>query len=142
MTSSSEIEAYFAKNTAFMGCYSIDNLPLRVKQFPTSLIINTDPTTEPGDHWVAVYMTKTKCFYFDSFGLGIIDKSIIDFLKQFYKKVTINDECIQHYNSDKCGLYCIAFINKVKSKNTYNQFISNFNFVHLLDNDKIVLSLL
>ena len=142
MTSSSEIEAYFVNNTQFLGCFSIDNLPLRVKQFPSSLIINTDPTTKPGDHWLAIHMTKTKCFYFDSFGLGIIDQNIIDFLKQYYKRVTISNVCIQHYDSDKCGLYCTAFIKNVKSKNTYKQFISNFNFVNLLNNDKIVLSLL
>ena len=141
MTSSDEIEFYLRANSHFMGCFGINNLPKRLK-FPCSLIINTDPTTEPGDHWLGLYLTKNKCFYFDSFGLGIMDQSIVTFLKQHYNKVTVNNECIQHHNSDKCGLFCVAFIKKVKSTNSYKKFISNFDSVHLLNNDKIVLSFL
>ena len=142
MTSSTEIEDYLKRNTQFMGCFGTNNLPRTIPQFPCSLIINTDPTTKPGDHWLGLVLTKKKSFYFDSFGLGILNIHIINFLKRYYKKVTINNECIQHIDSDKCGLYCIAFIKNVSSKISYENFISNFNFVHLRNNDKIVLSLL
>ena len=141
MTSSTEIEDYLKNNSKFIGCFGRNNLP-KIVPLPCSLIINTDPTTKPGDHWLGLVLTKKKCFYFDSFGLGIMDKNIIDFLKKYYDKVTINNECIQHYDSDKCGLYCIAFVNNVNSKSSYERFISNFNLVHLLKNDNIVLSLM
>jgi len=142
MTSSDAIESYMKNNSQFIGCFGTNNLPKSIKKFPISLIINTNPTTEQGDHWLGLVLSKSKCFYFDSFGVGVMDPDIINFLKKYYKKVTINNECIQHHDSDKCGLYCVAFINNVYSKSSYERFIANFNFVHLLKNDNIVLSLL
>lgn len=31
-------------------------------------IINTDPSTKPGQHWVSIYYLGNSAFYFDSFG--------------------------------------------------------------------------
>ena len=142
MTSSTDIEAYLKNSNHFRGCFAVNNLPSMPSTFPSSLIVNTDPLSKPGDHWVGLVLTKRKCYYFDSFGLGVMDMDIIKFLKQAYKKVTINNECIQHITSDKCGLYCIAFVNKVTSKMSYKNFISKFDLVQLINNDKIVVSLM
>ena len=142
MTSSTQIEKYLKNHSEFLGCFGTNNLPKALPQFPCSLIVNTDPTTKPGDHWLGLVLTKNKCFFFDSFGLGIMDLNIKIFLKQYYKKVSINNHCIQHLNSDKCGLYCIAFIKHVNSTMTYEKFISKFNLYNLLGNDNVVLSLL
>ena len=142
MASSYEIEYFFKDNPHFIGCFASDNLPKNKLKLPCSLIINTDPQTKKGDHWLGVKLTQNKGYYFDSFGLGIVNQNIINFFKQYYTKVTVNNECIQHHSSEKCGLYCIAFINNVNSRISYEQFISQFDLVHLMNNDKIVLSLL
>ncbi len=59
-----------AHNTYFLGVLSCDYLPKTpLKNLPAMLIFNTDPSTEPGQHWVAVYINNdgVSCF-FDSFG--------------------------------------------------------------------------
>ena len=40
--------------------------------------------------------------------------------------------------SEKCGKFCIGFIKNVNSKSSYNNFISQFDFVKLYKNDEIV----
>ena len=134
---SNEIESLLEDNKNFMGCYASDQLPTVPLTFPKSLIINTATFETGGEHWVAIILHKNKCFYFDSFGLPIINENILQFLSN-YKKVTYSDVCIQNTFSNYCGKFCIAFIRYVHSKHSYNQFIDQFDFVKLYKNDLIV----
>ena len=141
MTSSIEIENYLKDQKGFLGCFASDNLPTFPKSLPASLIINTHKKSQPGEHWLALVLTKRKCFYFDSFGAPILEEKIVIYLQQKYKKVTVNNECIQHFTSASCGLFCIAFIKNVKSKLSFEKFISKFNLFNLQKNDNIVKNL-
>ena len=132
-----DIENILFCNKTFMGCYACDQLPPLPTTFPKSLIVNTAPYNTDGEHWVAMLLQKNRCFYFDSFGLPVLNSNIIHFLRK-YKKVTYTDICIQHIYSEKCGKFCIGFINYVYSKKSYNNFISQFEFVKLYKNDEIV----
>ena len=134
---SDEIESVLNNNKNFLGCYASDQLPTVPSSFPKSLIINTAAFDTGGEHWVAIVMHEKKCFYFDSFGLPIINENILQFLSN-YKKVTYSDVCIQNTFSNYCGKFCIAFIKYVHSKHSYNQFINQFDFVKLYKNDLIV----
>ena len=140
MTSSIEIENYLKDQKGFLGCFASDDLPSFPKKLPASLIINTHKKNQPGEHWLAIVLTKHKCFYFDSFGVPIMEETIVSYLQQKYQKVTINNECIQHFNSTSCGLFCVAFIKHVKSKPSFETFISKFNLFDLLQNDNIILN--
>ena len=142
MTSSIEIEKYLKDQKGFLGCFASDDLPTFPKSLPASLIINTHKKSQPGEHWLALVLTKHKCFYFDSFGAPILEETIVIYLQQKYKKVTVNNECIQHFTSASCGLFCIAFIKNVNSKISFEKFISKFSLLNLLKNDNIVLNLL
>ena len=86
MTTSKQIEDYLKKHPNFLGCFPHDKLP----PFPSigSIIINTDSGS--GEHWVAMILTKKKCFYFDSFGVPVINTNILNYVKQ-YKKVTYSN---------------------------------------------------
>ena len=137
MTSSTEIEFYLAKEKQFLGCFPKDKLPPFPKQFPRTMIINTHDSSKPGEHWLGLVLLKNKCFYFDSFGLPIVDSAILKYLRR-YKKVTYSNSCIQDIKSNKCGLFCIAFIQNVRSKKTYGEFLNNFDLVILMLNDNIV----
>merc|ERR1711989_25674 len=112
------------------------------KILPASMIINTHRKNQPGEHWLALVLTETKCFYLDSFGGPILEEMIVSYLQQKYKKVTVNNECIQHFTSASCGLFCIAFVKNVNSKFSFEKFISKFSLFNLLKNDNIVLNLL
>ena len=142
MTSSIEIENYLKDQKGFLGCFASDNLPTFPKSLPASLIINTHKKSQPGEHWLALVLTKHKCFYFDSFGAPILEETIVIYLQQKYKKVTVNNECIQHFTSASCGLFCISFVKNVNNKISFEKFISKFSLFNLLKNDNIVLNLL
>ena len=134
---SNEIEDILRYEKHFMGCYASNRLPSIQSPFPKSLIINTAPSGTAGEHWVALVLHKKKCFYFDSYGLPVINGNILHFLGK-YKKVTYTDVCIQSTFSDYCGKFCIAFIKNVYDRHSYNAFIDQFDFVNLYKNDSIV----
>lgn len=139
MTSSTQIEKYLQKDIYFLGCYPHDKLPSFPSCFPKSIIINTDSGS--GEHWVALVMTETACFYLDSYGLPIINMSILQYLHP-YHKVTYSNICIQDVFSNKCAHFCVYFVTIVKNKVDYVNFLSCFNFRNLKENDIIVNSLL
>ena len=44
----------------FMGVYSVDTLPEDVNVYPSCYIINTDESTDTGEHWVCVYFNSNR----------------------------------------------------------------------------------
>ena len=92
----------------FLGCFPYDKLPkLKGNNKHWSIIINTGKSGTAGEHWVALKRKGDKCFYFDSFGLPIVNKSIMDFIKNSKKYiilkyvfkilVVLNAECFVLY---------------------------------------------
>jgi hypothetical protein len=68
-TNTEEIKLFWNSDTAcrrvFQGVFSSDMLP----QNPRLLVCNTDPSTKPGQHWIAIHVDENGCReYFDSFG--------------------------------------------------------------------------
>ena len=94
-------------------------MPDLPNKFPKSIIINTDQSNKPGDHWIAIVLTEKHAYYFDSFGLGIVDQQIRQFLLPRYSSIIFNSLCIQHILSDKCGYYCIYFVQNVHNYKSY-----------------------
>ena len=135
---STEIENILKTSKNFLGCFPLDELPYFPQRLPASLIVNTDTSTGSGSHWVALVLEKNKCFYFDSFGVPIVEDHIFKFLGSHYKVATFSDVCIQHIKSDKCGEFCILFVKHVKSQTTYDKFLSQFNHKNLKENDFFV----
>ena len=135
---STTIEDILHSSKEFLGCFPFDKLPPFPTAFPKSIIINTHKSNQPGEHWVALVLTKKHCFYFDSFGLPIINKTIVEYLDSYYKVVRYSSVCIQHVESNKCGEFCIVFVVQVKSKHTYKKFIAQFNLENVRENDRII----
>ena len=133
---SSHIEEIMENEKSFMGCYPKDKLPKRFpKVLPKTIIINTGLSSTSGDHWVALLLLKNVCFYFDSFGLDIVDHHIQDFIERKYKRYISNQICIQHFESKKCGEFCIGFTKMVKNRKDFQNFIMKFDFQYLKNND-------
>ena len=64
-----EIERFLEADTVsrgiFQGVFSADTLPRQ----PRLLVCNTDESTKPGQHWIAINVdTNGRGEYFDSFG--------------------------------------------------------------------------
>ena len=133
---SSHIEEILKNERSFMGCYPKDKLPKKFpKVLPKTIIINTGHSSTSGDHWIALLLLKSGCFYFDSFGLGILDQDIQNFIERKYKRYTYNQKCIQHFESKKCGEFCIGFTKMVKNRKDFQNFIMKFDFQYLKNND-------
>ena len=135
---STELENISKTSKNFLGCFPLDELPYFPQRFPASLIVNTDTSIGNGDHWLALVLEKDECFYFDSFGLPIVEEYILKFLEPHYNVVTYSDVCIQHIGSHKCGEFSLLFVKHVNSKTTYDKFLSYFNHKNLKQNDFIV----
>ena len=128
---------------SFMGCYAEDKLPIFFpKKFPKKLIVNTGHSSTSGEHWIALILQRETCFYFDSFGIEIVDEKVLEFLRKHYEQYTFNSVCIQHYKSEKCGEFCIAFLKLVNSKNSFEKFINLFSSKSLKTNDKKISNIL
>ena len=134
-----QIDEVLRTTDNYLGTFPVDRLPDFPKKFPKSIIINTDQSNKPGDHWIALVLTEGHAFYFDSFGLGIVDQQVRDFLLPYYSNIIFNSLCIQHVLSDKCGYFCIYFVKKVHSVKSYYHFLSNFRIDNLELNDCIVM---
>ena len=78
---------------------------LEKSTFPSAYVINSDPSSEPGEHWVAVYFDKRgRGEYFDSYGLPR-NMDAYSLSGWIYNRKTL-----QAYFSSFCGRYCVYFI--------------------------------
>lgn len=125
----------------FNGVYSSDNLPKTIRKLPALIICNTDKSSQPGEHWIAIYISKNRTSeYFDSFGFPPNNVNFIKFLRRNSKKIKFNNKMIQNVFSDKCGYYALTFLYfKCKNKSMEN-FIKLFSN-NQIRNDKLVLRL-
>ena len=88
---------------------------------------------------MAMVLTKGECFYFDSFGLPIINRNMSNYVsRKKYETVTYSSQCIQDVLSTNCGLFCIAFVMYVKNREDYLSFLSIFKEEDLKRNDSVV----
>ncbi len=95
----------------FRGVFASDRLPRHHLQHPSAIVINTDPSTEPGQHWVAIYITRDGVGeYFDSYGQPPSLSSIITFLKRNTLQTVHNRISLQGPLSAVCGQYSLFFL--------------------------------
>ena len=127
--------------SSFLGTYAFDELPEPPKE-DFSVVVNTEPSTEPGEHWLAIVF-KTGIFYFmDSFGRTITSplfsqdfkKKIKDYFSNY--KYRCNPNIIQNIFSNTCGYYSIYFIRELQNK-TMRQTLQIFSD-SFKNNDKLV----
>ena len=122
-----EIENYLRNFPNFAGVYPRDFLPVDLK-LNKGIIINTDASSEPGEHWVSIFKNINGVIYFDSFGLPPLHEEIIIFLNRisnyswFFNTITF-----QSTYQDTCGMYCIFFLTIMFKYGDFNEFRAIFN---------------
>lgn len=82
--------------------------------FANGCILNTDPSSQPGEHWVAFFFQASSPLspmfeFFDSYGNPPSYYSF-PFLKQMLDQMYYNTEKLQSINSNVCGQYCILYL--------------------------------
>ena len=133
---SREIEQILQSEKNFIGCFAYDDLPDFPVMGSVKVIINTGSINTKGDHWIAMIMTSRECLYFDSFGLPILNQEIMKWLEDKYESLIYSNICIQHFSSNLCGAFCIAFLENVKNKRSFKKFINSFSHINILENDE------
>lgn len=125
----------------FKGVYASNKLPKqKIKIKPACYIINTDPSTKPGTHWVAIYLPKNgKAEYFDSFGYEPKVKSIQKFLKRNSVNFIYNPNQLQSPLSFVCGNYCCEYLLHKCQKKSNKSFFKKYYANDPIKNDDITL---
>lgn len=107
------MEQDFKSRGKFCGVYASDTLPSVIEHYPCGLIVNTDPQTEKGSHWVAVYFpTKERGEFFYSYGYppDFYQQNFKTFLDSHSRTWVYNHRCLQNFDSSTCGQFCLYFI--------------------------------
>ena len=126
----------------FLGAFPYDELPTKPNKDSFSLVINTDSSHEPGDHWLVLLCKNYQYYFFDSFGRHYNDETFpIAFsttIKNYVqsKRTKFNERILQQLTSNTCGYHCVYFIEKM-ADNSFKDILTDFGG-NLKLNDKIV----
>jgi hypothetical protein len=128
----------------FLGAFAYDEIPQRTNDDHFSLIVNTSPSSESGDHWLAIVYDKETFYFIDSYGRKPNDATLpkqFSFAIRKYigeNRMKYNSKWLQQLTSNACGDYCVYFLQefeKVGFKRLLRVFSQN-----LKKNDKFVLN--
>lgn len=140
----SEIEREMADDPEFEGCIASDEVLTLPHDKPVfSCIMNTDPRSKPGQHWVAIRVdTKTdnQVCYYNPFGedpspqFEIDIKTLVDRMKVPHMlKFKVNNVKNQQLSSNRCAVHCINFLRKMKNNMSF-QDATGFKIPENIDN--------
>ena len=128
----------------FLGAFPYDQIPQKPNNGSFSVVLNTDPTDGPGEHWIAL-VYKTPHFYFcDSYGRPFSDPTFPSAFSATVKKIIgktvykTNTKLLQQFTSNACGDYCVYFIQEL-AKNSLKKVSSVFS-TDLKRNDRYVVN--
>jgi hypothetical protein len=110
---------------SFLGVFPADLLPTQSVIQPTCIIINVDPHTEKGTHWLSVHFQpkSPSAYYFDSYGCPPFLPTIQTFLRRNCFIWDYNKTQLQGLTSAVCGRYCCLFALYMDRGFTPQQFI-------------------
>ena len=131
-----EIQAYYQNEPRFIGVYSRDNLPDKIKD--GAYVVNLDEYSDIGTHWIALYVNNKTVTYFDSFVIEHISKEVKKFVNNKYIIASIFR--IQAYDSVICGYFCIGFIGYMFMGKSLTDYTYLFSSNNLKKNDDIILN--
>lgn len=94
----------------FQGVFAADQVPFQklARLSNWAIIINTDPASRPGQHWVAAMKRNGRCYFFDSYGN---DPSVYQRnIWRPFNRCERNTKDYQQTFSTVCGDYCLFFL--------------------------------
>jgi hypothetical protein len=116
--------ALITTEVQFTGVFAADMVPRRASSYPTCFVVNTDPASKPGEHWVACYASSPKHVeFFDSYGMPPYAYKNIQLP---YKVTTHNTDSIQCIDSSACGQYCIYYLRERARGQSMPQIVKRF----------------
>ena len=125
---------------SFLGVYSVNGLPSihPTRKGPVTLIVNTDTTNLPGQHWIAIYIDKDNTGeVFDSFG-RLPPSYVQRWMNLRTRYWSHSKECVQSLFSTQCGAFCLYYLYHRIRGYPLNVILSHFDYIFLHCNDRIV----
>lgn len=138
----SRYQKIFDEKFIYRGTFSCDfyaqnpHLNLDLTKRYTSYVLNLDPHTEHGSHWVTIFINRNKkqIEYFDSEGQKSNNRYINNFLNILKKKykfdIVYNTRQFQ-FTGVQCGFYCVYYIIQRLSGKSFETVTKN----PITDND-------
>lgn len=126
-----------------MGVLACDQLPMKaLRKYPVMTIVNTHPSSSPGEHWLAIYITKYKHgFFFDSFGnppdYEQFPKEIVNFLNYNCTTMSYSRKQVQNNFTTTCGQHCVFFLCYIQKGWSYSRVLTLYG-PNLVNNDAMV----
>lgn len=104
-------------------------------------IINVQPNYMSGLHWCALHKKrqpdgKIKCIFFCPFGSNPMNE-VTNACKKSNSKLFFSNNIYQHFKSNNCGFFCVAFLLSM-AKNISFQTFSKIFSTEEKRNDRIV----
>jgi hypothetical protein len=135
------LKNYKSTKNLFIGVFPRDRLPQKLK-YPSCFIINTDKSSQPGKHWLALYYNgKKEAEFFDSYGNSPEFYNLQNYLSKTSIKWTFNKIQVQSLTSKYCGHYCCLYLLYKSKSLSLEEFLSKFT-KSTLKNDLIITNLL
>lgn len=95
----------------------LEQLKLQSKR-PIFIICNYQTTKDNGTHWVALFKTHDKSFYFDSYGIQPFQEAI-----DFLETGVFSTFRIQPDGTKMCGQLCLYVLQKLSDGNDFYDII-------------------
>ena len=132
-----QIELLLRNEKIFKKVCAFDQLEKPV--FPSAYVINSDPSNEPGEHWIAVYFNKCgRGDYFDNYGLAPAFVGLESYMDIYSLAGCIcNRKTLQALFSNVCGHYCVYYILFRYRGVPLHPIVSDFTS-NLTENDRFI----
>ena len=120
------------------GIYASNTVPRTFSMIPLCYIMNTDPITRSGMHWVAVYISSYDEYeFFDSYGRSL--STIAPHLCKQSSKWLENTIPIQGPLSTTCGQYCLYYLSERCTGRKMSDIINDFSCTQdRIENDELI----
>lgn len=123
-----------------VGVFPADQIPQHWER-PCALVVNTDDSSKPGTHWVAIYVSADgHASYFDSYGLPPTVEAHLDRIRRNSTSYEWSIPQLQSIDSSVCGQFCIAFLFYMSHGYDLRRFCSLFS-TDTVENDRLSLTL-
>ena len=118
-----EIIKYYESEPRFNGVFSINNLPLKIKD--GAQVISLEEYADVGTDWIALFCNRNEIFYFDSFPVEHVPEEIKEFVGN--KNIIANIFRVQANDSVMYSYFCVGFIDFVLAGNNLTDFTNMFS---------------
>lgn len=124
----------------FYGTVACDRLPsVLVKEGPTAYIVNTDPSDEPGTHWISLWTEGNVCEIMDSYAVSLdvygTAEPLKEWMNRHFKCQVASGESLQSLYSQSCGDYALMYLVDKAEGRSMSDFLNRFKKRDFVGND-------